>query len=277
MNKNKAVLHCKDHLVSGEEFELHPHPKFDILETRPVPENLSFYYESEDYISHTDSSENLTDKIYRLVKNYMLQKKIGWIKEIKTGGSILDLGAGTGDFLLKAKKDGWKAAGVEPNGSARALAEKKGIQLKKDSSEFSSSEFDVISMWHVLEHVPDLDAQLTELDRLLKEDGILVIAVPNYKSHDARYYGKDWAAYDVPRHLWHFSQEGITALFAERGFSLQKIEPLKFDSFYVSLLSEQHRSGRKNLIKAFLEGLRSNWSARDTSEYSSLVYFFKRA
>lgn len=276
MKNNKAVLRCKDHLVSGEEFELHPHRKFDILETHPVPENLSFYYESEDYISHTDSSESFTDKLYRLVKNYMLEKKIAWISRIKSGGAILDLGAGTGDFLLQAKKSGWKTEGVEPNPSARELANEKGIQLKKDSSEFSSAQFDVISMWHVLEHVPDLDSQIAELDRLLKRDGILVIAVPNHKSHDAEHYGKEWAAYDVPRHLWHFSQEGISSLFKSKGFSLIDTKPLKFDSYYVSLLSEQHRSGKKNFGKAFFEGLRSNLKARRTSEYSSLVYFFER-
>lgn len=274
---NKPFITCKDHLVSGEEFNLFKNENFEILETKPVPENLDSYYKSEDYISHTDSKSGVIDKVYALVKNYMLGKKMSWIKEYKTNGTLLDIGAGTGDFLVNAKSLNWKVSGVEPNSSARKLATSKSVILKKDISEIHNHSCDVISMWHVLEHVPNLELQIKRLKDILKDDGLLVIAVPNYKSYDAQYYKSSWGAYDVPRHLWHFSQNGISDLFSKSGFKLVETKPLKFDSYYVSLLSEKNKNGRSNLLNAFRVGFLSNLQARSTSEYSSLVYFFKKA
>lgn len=273
----KVFLTCKDHLVTGEEFDLVKLEDSEILKTDPVPENLAKYYDSKEYISHTDSSENLQDKLYHWIKNFMLLQKLKWINEFKEEGSILDIGAGTGDFLEIAKLKNWKVKGVEPNTSAREKASQKGIVLKEKLSEISSSYFDVITMWHVLEHVKDPDSQIQYLKDLLNENGILVIAVPNFKSYDAIHYKKNWAAYDVPRHLWHFSKKGIEQLFKKNGFSLIKTKPLVFDSFYVSLLSEKHKSGSSNFIKAFFTGLYSNLSATRTGEYSSLVYFFEKS
>ncbi|SHF71705.1 Ubiquinone/menaquinone biosynthesis C-methylase UbiE [Salegentibacter echinorum] len=267
---------CKDYLVSKEEFQLRLLNDFEILETLPKPENLAIYYESENYISHTDAKKSLTDKIYQGVKNYMLQQKLKWINSIAEGNKILDIGAGTGDFLFSAKKQNWIVAGVEPNTQARKLALEKGIELQKDSANFKENSFDVISMWHVLEHVPNLDIQIEELNRLLKPGGIAVIAVPNFKSFDAAYYQEFWAAYDVPRHLWHFSQAGITKLFESYNFKKVETRPLIFDAFYVSLLSEKNRSGKSNFLKALKIGGKSNLKARHTSEYSSLTYFFQK-
>lgn len=267
---------CKDYLVSNEEFQLRLLDDFEILETLPKPENLAIYYESENYISHTDAKKSLTDKVYQGVKDYMLQQKLKWINSIAEGNKILDIGAGTGDFLSAAKKQNWKVAGVEPNAQARKLALEKGIALQQDSDNFKENTFDVISMWHVLEHVPDLDIQIKELKRLLKPGGIAVIAVPNFKSFDAGYYQEFWAAYDVPRHLWHFSQSGITKLFEAYNFKKVKTKPLIFDSFYVSLLSEKNKSGKSNFLKALNIGGKSNFKAKNTSEYSSLTYFFQK-
>jgi len=268
---------CKDYLVSGEEFQLRFLNDFEILETLPKPENLKFYYESENYISHTDAQKSITDKIYQGVKNYMLQKKIKWINSISTGKKLLDIGAGTGDFLMAAKKQNWEVHGIEPNAGARKLALEKGMELHQDLANFEDSVFDVISMWHVLEHVSDLEFQLKELNRLLKAGGIAVIAVPNFKSFDAEYYEKFWAAYDVPRHLWHFSQTGITGLFKKYNFQKLETKPLVFDSFYVSLLSEKNKTGKTNFLKALKVGMRSNLKAQATTEYSSLVYFFQKS
>ena len=267
-------FYCKDYLVSGETYRLERWKHYDILKTEPVPEILSAYYKSENYISHTDASKSFTEKLYTIVKSYMLQKKVGWILKHKSAGKLLDIGAGTGDFLNAASRY-FRIDGVEPSELAREKAQKKNLKLKSELSEISD-QYDVITMWHVLEHVPNLEQQFEEFHRLLNDDGILVIAVPNYKSKDAEIYKEYWAAYDVPRHLWHFSKKGIQTLFFENGFQLFNSNGLKFDSFYVSMLSEKYRAARQLLFKAFKNGLKSNWSAARTGEYSSMVYFFKK-
>lgn len=264
----------KDHLVSGEEFQIKNYEN-GILRTEPVPENLHKYYESEAYISHHDFSRNFQDKIYRLVKSHMLAKKARWIRNYKKQGSILDFGAGTGEFLYKMKSCYWNVYGVEPNRSARELAILKGLELKSRLEKLEREKYDVISLWHVLEHLPDFEEKIQMFKNKLEEDGILVIAVPNYNSYDARYYSENWAAWDVPRHLWHFSRKGIIEKFKEHGFSLLKEKPLKFDSYYVSLLSEKNQNENANLINAVYRGLMSNLKARKSGEYSSIVYFFE--
>ncbi|MDX1753448.1 MAG: class I SAM-dependent methyltransferase [Salinimicrobium sediminis] len=274
------VLVCKDHTVSGEHFELRKAEGLDLLVTFPRPENdkLSAYYKSENYISHTDSKGSFLDKVYQQVKNLMLKKKIGWIERTHPKkGKILDIGAGTGDFLVAAKNAGWDTFGVEPNFRARKLAAKKGVDLLEDISSFPDSYFDVITMWHVLEHVPDLDSHLNELDRILKPDGLLVIAVPNFKSFDAQKYKEHWAAYDVPRHLYHFSPEAMRKIFQEKGFLLTSQKGLFFDAFYVSLLSEKYRTGSSSPFKAITTGIVSNFKAASSGDYSSLAYFFRRS
>lgn len=276
----KPVLVCKDHTVSGEYFELRKAEGLDLLATFPRPENekLSAYYKSENYISHTDSKGSLLDKVYQQVKNLMLQKKINWIENsVSEKGNILDIGAGTGDFLVAAKKSGWNTFGVEPNFHARKLAGKKGVELFEDIASLPDHHFDVITMWHVLEHVPDLDEQLRELDRLLKPDGLLVIALPNFKSYDAEKYKENWAAYDVPRHLYHFSPEAVSKIFQEKNFSLSSQKSLFFDAFYVSLLSEKYLNGSSNFLKAVATGFLSNFKAFSSGNYSSLAYFFRRS
>lgn len=270
----------KDHTVSQKDFELRYNSEFDMMVTFPAPEvsRLSEFYKSDEYISHTDSRNSFFDKAYQLVKNYMLNKKLAWIeKEKSSTGKLLDIGAGTGDFLARAKNRGWDITGVEPNENARKRSEEKGVMLLPDSGSLASDSFDVITMWHVLEHVPDLEEQILELQRLLKEDGLLVIAVPNFKSYDAYKYKKDWAAFDVPRHLWHFSRNSIERIFEIFSFEVEKEEPLKFDSFYVSLLSEKYRSGSKNIFKGAWNGLLSNFIARKTKEHSSLTYFLQKS
>ncbi|MHA6278986.1 class I SAM-dependent methyltransferase [Salinimicrobium sp. CAU 1759] len=276
----KASLICKDHTVTGEAFELRKAKNLELLVTFPQPDldKLPAYYKSENYISHTDSKKGFLDKVYQKVKDLMLSKKLNWIKKEKSGqGKILDIGAGTGDFLLSAKKRGWKVFGAEPNSGARDLASKKGLELNESTSSFPSHSFDVITMWHVLEHVPDLEEQIVELHRLLKPDGLLVIAVPNYKSYDARKYKEFWAAYDVPRHLYHFSPTSIKKIFYSAGFFLTSQKGLFFDSFYVSLLSEKYATGASNIPRAIFTGALSNLKARTTGNYSSLAYFFRKS
>ncbi len=279
-NTQKSIyLKTKDFLVTGEEFSLLYDQEREMLITSPQPaiENLSKYYESEEYISHTDSKKGLVSFLYQIVKKRALQKKLNLIASLNNGtGNLLDIGAGTGDFLKQAKSKSWKISGVEPNGSARNLAQEKGVILKESITDFKGKKFDVITLWHVLEHLPNLEETISKIENLLKPGGILIIAVPNYKSFDATYYKSNWAAYDVPRHLWHFSRKSMEVLFS-KDMELEKIKPMIFDSYYVSLLSEKNKTGKQNLIKAFFIGLRSNFSAWTTGEYSSLIYCFKKA
>jgi predicted SAM-dependent methyltransferase len=279
-NLNTIYITCKDHTVSGEEFKLILDPEMHLLVTTPKPdlERLPSYYKSEDYISHTDSQNSITDKIYQSVKKRMLVKKLSWIdSHFPVQGKLLDIGAGTGEFLLSAKNNGWKVKGIEPNQNARTLAKQKGIKLVQDSSKFKAEKFDVITMWHVFEHVYDLKNQIIELEQLLKKDGLLIIAVPNFKSYDALYYKEHWAAFDVPRHLWHFSRKSFEKLFSGTSFSQFDEKPLLFDSFYVSLLSEKYKTKKSNFLKAFFIGLKSNLKAKKSLEYSSIAYFFRKS
>jgi len=269
-------ISCKDHSVSGEHFDLIYDTDYHLLKTTPKPmkQNLGAYYISDDYISHTDGSRTMFEKLYQLVKNYTLRKKVKLISSVFNNniGSVLDIGSGTGDFLVKAKKKGWITKGVEPNDSAKSIAMSKGVSIDSTTNKLDDQSFDVITMWHVLEHVYDLEKQIVELKRLLKPKGILIIAVPNYKSYDASYYGKYWAAFDVPRHLWHFSSKSIEILFKRKSLILKKVLPMKFDSYYVSLLSERYKNGYMNIFRAFLVGWYSNNKAKRTKEYSSNIY-----
>jgi 2-polyprenyl-3-methyl-5-hydroxy-6-metoxy-1,4-benzoquinol methylase len=243
---------------------------------QPSLENLGRYYESPDYISHTDSKRSLFEKAYHFVKGIALKNKLNLINSSSSGkGKLLDIGAGTGDFLLTAKENGWSTIGVEPSEKAKAIAIQKGIEFVVETQELESHSFDVITMWHVLEHVPNLDNQIKELKRLVKPNGTVIIAVPNFKSYDAKYYGKFWAAYDVPIHFWHFSKTAIKILFEKEEIKLEKVLPMKFDSFYVSLLSEKYKNGKMNFIKAFWIGLVSNWKANRSLEFSSHIYVLK--
>ncbi len=275
----ELFITCKDHSVSGEEFQLLHDSGYDLLITSPKPkaDQLAKYYESEDYISHTDAKRSFFEKLYHLVKEYALHKKVKLISKLnKAPGTILDIGAGTGDFLIRAKKEGWIIFGSEPNTQAKKLANQKGLDLKSDTSKFEDATFDVITMWHVLEHVPNLQDQIKEIKRLLKPNGYAVIAVPNFKSYDAQYYKSFWAAYDVPRHLWHFSKTAVQKLFEEQEITLEQTCPMYFDSFYVALLSEKYKNNKMNFLNAFWVGLRSNLKAKRSKEFSSHIYILKK-
>ncbi|WP_299181831.1 class I SAM-dependent methyltransferase [uncultured Aquimarina sp.] len=280
MNKEKLdfYIECKDFTVSGEKFRLYEDKDLDMLITLPKPdvENLGKYYESDDYISHTDSKRSFFEKLYHLVKKYSLNKKVKLISSLNQGsGTLLDIGGGTGDFLVQARLKGWQVKGVEPNEQAREIAQKKKIILEPDTTDLPSHNYDVVTMWHVLEHVPDLEIQVKELKRLVKPGGYIIIAVPNFRSFDAGYYKSFWAAYDVPRHLWHFSKTSIEKLFAKENINLKKIVPLVFDSFYVALLSEKYKKGAMNYFRAVWIGFLSNVKAKGSKEYSSHIYILK--
>lgn len=277
ISNSKPFLNVKDFSVSGEVFELLYNPDYDMLITHPQPsiQDLPRYYESDDYISHTDGKRTLFEKLYHFVKKIALNNKLSLINSCGEKGNLLDIGAGTGDFLSVAKNNGWNIIGIEPSDKAKTIAINKGVTFVDQISNIEDNSIDVVTMWHVLEHVPDLENQISEMRRIIKPNGSIIIAVPNFNSYDANHYKEYWAAFDVPIHLWHFSKTAIQKLFNEKNLSLTKTLPMKFDSFYVSLLSEKYKTGKMNFIKAFFIGLKSNWEAKRNFEYSSHIYVFK--
>lgn len=276
--KNKTI---QDYSVSKEKFELEYDSKNELYKTIFTNfEKLGDYYKSENYISHTDGKRNWFEKVYQKVKEHTIKTKWNLIKKFhqKSNLSVLDIGCGTGDFLkFGIDHYQFKGIGVEPNDSARFITQSKNVVVEDSIQNIKENSFDVISLWHVLEHVSDLDEYFNFFQEKLNQDGLLIIAVPNYKSFDATYYKDHWAAWDVPRHLWHFSKSSIENLIKPYHFELIHIEPMYFDSYYVSLLSEEYKTGSKNILKAFWIGFLSNLKAKKSKEYSSHIYFFKKS
>lgn len=278
--KLENYITCKDYTVSGENFSVVSCSNCFLKFTNPRPEDevIGKYYKSEEYISHSNTNKGIVSKLYHLVRGYTLKKKISLIESYVSRGTLLDYGAGTGMFLTAAEKAGWKVYGVEPDNGARLIANKTDEKVFSDKITLVGRGVDkvnVITLWHVLEHVTDLKETLTLFKSLLDKQGVLVIAVPNYTSNDAQYYKEHWAAYDVPRHLYHFEINSIQKLLSPYGFSLLKTHPMKFDSFYVSMLSEKYKTGSVNYLRALYRGLVSNLKARSAKDYSSVVYVFK--
>lgn len=277
-SKFTNYLICNDHSVSGESFALVKCTKCSLVFTNPRPEEkaLSNYYKTDQYISHTDRANTPINFIYKLVRKYTLSQKTRLISSLNKGtGSLLDFGCGTGDFIKTANKKGWHAYGYEPDVKAREIAESKNHGKIFNSIESIRETFDIITAWHVLEHVSDLKKTIKTLKKKLTPSGHLIIALPNHLSFDSEHYSSYWAGYDVPRHLYHFDQHSIKSFSSQFKLKLVKTLPMKFDSYYVSMLSEKYQ-GSGNLIKAISIGLKSNQKARKTNEYSSLIYIFKK-
>lgn len=277
-------LSCDDHTVSHSTFTIVRcnNCTFKFTNPRPDSNEIVKYYESVDYISHSNTSTGLFNKIYQAIRNYTISKKFKLVSNYVSRGTLLDIGCGTGEFLNYFSQRGWDVCGVEPGASARNLAIKN-YKLKVVGEDLITSmkdmSYDVITMWHVLEHVHFLNERLKQINRILNSEGLLIIAVPNYTSYDANYYKEKWAAYDVPRHLYHFSPQTITRLLSLNGFELVKTLPMKFDSYYVSMLSEKYKSGKINYIKAGIIGFISNLKAKvkNNNSYSSQIYLFKKS
>lgn len=274
-------LNCTDLFLSKEKFDLVECDNCGFIFTNPRPEEniIGKYYESEDYISHSTQKKSLLNNIYELVRKRKIKSKYKLISNVANGKKILDIGCATGELLNYFKQRNWDTQGVEPNEKAKKFAiQNYGLNVKGESElkNFPDETFDVIMMWHVLEHVPLLNERIQELKRLLKPDGVIFIAIPNPKSWDAKYYKEFWAAFDVPRHLYHFSQETTIKLFDKFKFSIEEIIPMKFDSFYICLLSEKYLSGSIKYLKSLKNGLKSNFYAkRNQNNYSSLIYMVK--
>ncbi|MCB0842264.1 MAG: class I SAM-dependent methyltransferase [Bacteroidetes bacterium] len=258
------VLSPKDYTVSNEVFEVWHCNHCQVRFTQNIPgeSEIGKYYQSEEYISHSNTSKGIVNRLYQIVREYTLTQKRKLVERLseKKSGSILDIGCGTGEFLGTMKSAGWKTLGLEPSEDAQEQA-RKNFQLdvydNEHLFELSDNSFDVITMWHVLEHVHKLHEYLDKINSLLTSDGLLIIAVPNYQSLDADVYQKEWAAYDVPRHLYHFSPPAMEMLLKQHNLKLEKLKRMPFDAFYVSLLSEKYKYGKLRLISAFFTGFRS--------------------
>lgn len=272
----------KDHFLSHETFHLSQCENCGFVFTNPRPEEteLEKYYQSDEYFSHSKKKKGLISFLYDTVKNHAINNKYKLISEIKPTGNILDIGCATGEFLNVFNQKGWVCYGIEPAKNPRDFAieiYKLDVRDEDDLNNFDKETFDVITMWHVLEHVPKLNERMEQIHKLLKPDGLLLIAVPNYLSWDSKFYGDFWAGYDVPRHLYHFSSKTISRLLSKHNFSISEIKPMKFDSFYVSLLSEKYMHGSLRYFSAFSNGLKSNFAAKkEENNYSSLIYLAKK-
>lgn len=277
MLDKKIKFKTKDYLVSQENFNLIFDKDSDMLITEPQPKNLEKYYDPKNYISHSDDKNSFIEKVYQQVKKITLNKKVKLIDQYSLDEKILlDIGCGTGEFLAYAKNKNWNTVGVEVNQNARNKASNKNLKIYKSLEDLPNRQFNIISLWHVLEHLPNLNEKISLIKTKLDDNGTLIIAVPNYKSYDAKHYKEFWAAFDTPRHLWHFSQDAIKILFEKHNFKVTKTLPMYFDSFYVSLLSEKYKNGKSNYLKAFYRGLISNIKAKSNGEYSSLIYILKK-
>lgn len=282
-------LECKDYTVSKEKFQIVTCRKcnFKFTNPRPLEENLGGYYESDEYISHSNTSQGLIAKLYQAARHYTLAKKLQLVSSLsKKKGAILDYGCGTGEFLNTCKNAEWETMGVEPSEVGRKQAKDNyGLEVYNDifNQAFDGKQFNVISLWHVLEHVSKLKPTLERLLSLIPDNGHIVIAVPNPSSLDAKIYKEQWAAYDVPRHLYHFTPDSIVTLCTQYPLKLERTLPMVLDSFYVSMLSEKYRDQDSTnnspfgLPRAFWNGLRSNMSATiHPGTSSSQIYIFRK-
>ena len=276
------IDHCltvKDHTVSRESFDIMHCSNCSGRFTQdvPSPAYIGKYYQSADYISHTDTREGIVNKLYHQVRKITLNQKKRLVEQVtaRKKGKLLDVGAGTGLFVQTMRKAEWQVIGLEPDAGARKLAANMNINLDDPATLFTlpDASFDAITLWHVLEHVHELHQYLDQCRKLLAASGKLIVAVPNYTSADARHYGSNWAAYDVPRHLYHFSPAAMQMLMNKHDFRLVKTYPQWFDSFYVSLLSEQYKTGKSKLLKGAWEGMVSNFKAVGNKERCSSVIY----
>ena len=280
---NKA-LECKDYTVSNEYFEIWQCNACTFRFTQDVPDAdaIGVYYQSPDYVSHSDTKKGLVNRLYHYVRSFTLTTKLNIIKQVTElkRGALLDVGAGTGAFASTMQQAGWNVTGLEPDETARANA-LKNYKLQMEElgclNHLPNETFDAITLWHVLEHVHELHQYLEKFFQILKPAGRLVIAVPNYTSLDAGLYKQYWAAYDLPRHLYHFSPKSMQILLEKKGFVVESVKPMWFDSVYVSMLSEKYRNGKDNLLTAVWVGLVSNIKALfNTRRCSSVIYVVRK-
>lgn len=273
-------MEVKDLFLSKEDFRLYECDHCGLLftEPRPSPDEIGKYYQSEEYYSHQQNKKGFIPHIYETVKSVNIRRKVKYAIGGMESGNLLDIGCGVGDFLLRVKDSGWKITGIEPSADAKTIAQERLGILPLDPAEshkLPDNSFEVITLWHVLEHVDDLRFQTSEIKRLLKPGGRLVIALPNFQSFDSQHYKENWAAWDAPRHLNHFSPSVIQSIITSIGMKFVDIQKLKWDAYYISYLSERYLHHSMPLLRGLFVGLKSNIKAHRSGMYSSLVYRFQ--
>lgn len=271
-------MKIKDYFLSQEIFELKETDIKGIFKTYPIPSDLDKYYESKDYISHHQDSGSLKERVYKFAQSFNLNYKRNIVaQETFRKAKILDYGCGAGEFLKHIESD-FTTFGFEPNKDARnaAIAKAKKTILLSDLDAIKNRSLDVITLWHVFEHIANQDEMLQKFYNKLKDDGKLIIAVPNHTSFDGQHYKEFWAAYDVPRHVYHFSKNGMQQLFNNENWKLKKIKPLILDSYYISILSEKYKKNPFSWLKGGLIGAISNFKASKTGDFSSLIYIIEK-
>lgn len=279
-NKAQINLWLKDEFLTKKDFHICECLNCGLLYTMPRPskEKIGAYYKSDEYYSHQENKKGFVPRLYEAIKKINLKHKFHLASRDLPVGKLLDIGCGVGDFLHVAENKGWQCTGVEPSEEAREIARQRikgDLLYSEDLNHLPDQSFDLITMWHVLEHVDDLKWQVAQLQRLIKPNGRIVIAVPNYRSYDGRFYNAYWAAYDVPRHLNHFNKTVITKIFKTSGLSLVSMDKLVWDAYYISFMSEQYKHHFMPLVRGVFRGLVSNAKARRSGEWSSLVYVFR--
>ncbi|WP_340152882.1 class I SAM-dependent methyltransferase [uncultured Marivirga sp.] len=278
--RNHKVI--KDHSVSKESFNIMicENCNFQFTNPRPSENDIGKYYQSEDYISHSDKANSPINLLYKLARKYALASKRKLINSIakQKKGRILDYGCGTGYFLETMKANGWKTYGIEPNDIARTIANKKtAVHNNIQNLNLKNRKFDVITLWHVLEHIHDINNTIKTLKTILKEKGKIVVAVPNIESYENSVFDEEWAAYDVPRHLYHFSQETMKTLMLKHGLKVKKVYPMKLDAYYISLLSNKYKYNKNKFINSIITGYKSNtYATNHNNNFSSLIYVIKK-
>lgn len=273
-----------DHSISKEHFNLCRCNDCSFIFTQDVPteHNAGPYYKSEDYISHSNTKKGLVNKLYHIVREHMLSKKHQLIASLEKGKTILDVGTGTGYFLNYMKQKGYETLGVEIDADARAYGQKEfGLDIRspkelKDGQ--IKNKFHTISLWHVLEHLYAPETYMQHFHKILEDNGHLIIALPNADSYDALHYKSYWAAFDVPRHLWHFTPKTLEKLANDNGFKLEKMKDLPFDPFYNAMLSEQYKNNAFALISGGFVGLTSLLKGKmNVAKSSSVIYILKKS
>lgn len=278
---HKEFLKAKDHNVSHDKFTIVECADCTFRFTTPIPteETIGEYYKSENYVSHSGTKKGIVNKVYHIVRERAIRQKEALANKHSSSKSILDIGCGTGDFLGYCKSQNWNTLGLEPDESARKIVlEKNKIEAKplEHLYQIEANSFDVISMWHVLEHVYHLNRDIEQYKKILKDNGTLIVAVPNCSSGDAEHYKENWAAYDLPIHLYHFRPQNMKQLFANHDMEVVDILPMKFDSYYISMISEKYKGG--NIVSGFWNGFKSNFAATSkNNKYSSQIYIFKHS
>tara|TARA_A200000113_G_scaffold56596_1_gene47781 strand:+ start:933 stop:1784 length:852 start_codon:yes stop_codon:yes gene_type:complete len=279
-NKKQHFLYpVKDHLVSGEVFNIY----WDKQNKRAWTDlgnvkDVSLYYQSDQYISHQNESKSLTQRLYSLGRIFMLRYKYRLLKPyVKSPSKLLDIGCGAGVFLSFMNNKNFDVFGVENNERANEICAKKKLKVYESINQLATKDFDLVTLWHVLEHLPSPEDAITKIHSLLSDEGILVVAVPNFDSHDRKHYQNDWAAFDVPRHLWHFTPQGLEEMLSDKGFKLLKKTPLWLDVFYISFLSEKQKGKPLAFFSGIIKGFYFTILSLCSNKHSTISFVFKKS